>query len=813
MLSEVKPNILIVDDLDINLELFKGVLMPTGANLILAKSGAEALEKLPNQEIAVALIDVQMPEMTGFELANLINRKDSPEFIPIIFITALAESNYQIESYYSQGVVDFILKPFKNNILLNKVKVFLELYSQKKLILNQKKEMEKMVDELKNANQSLNTRLAYERLMARVSEMAVAEKCTDCFFNRSLAAIGETIEASRTYIISHSKTTETLCNTYEWCADDVSPQIENLREIPVSKIPWWHKSLLDGQILSFDKIEKIPEDSTKKMLREQEIFSVLAVPLFANGTYFGHIGFDFCNRYRTWHENDMELLISISRIISSVIERNNAEAEIMKKIETEHALINASLDSVFIIEPDGVVVMHNTITAQRLKLGQDELIGKCVYDLLPKEVAAFRKTKIEEVFRTAQPVRFQDSRDTWYFEHSLYPITDSSGKVYRIAIFGHDITGKIHAENALRDSEKMYRTLLSASPQGIFILDMKRIITKISDITVEIFGASGVNDFIGKDFFSFIPQKDSDKLRTILSKTLSDGVIQNEEVILEKKNKSPFFGEISATLIQDNDGSPMAYMIIVRDISQKKIIEQQLIRSERMVSLGEMASGMAHEINQPLLSIQLGIENLLNKIGKIETVNKDYLTRKSENIFEDIVRIGHIIDHVRAFSKDQEYIHSTFSINECVNNAVSMISQQFKNHGIKISLQTDNRIRAVNGNTYRFEQVLLNLLTNAKDAIEEKAIVQNLNFYPHVTITTQQTNDEIVLEVSDNGCGIENEDIYRIMLPFFTTKEIGKGTGLGLSISYSIVKEFNGSIEVESQKNIGSTFRIRLPIR
>jgi response regulator RpfG family c-di-GMP phosphodiesterase len=150
--SEEKPNVLIVDDLEINLELFKGILKSIGANLILARSGAEALKILPNQEIALALIDVQMPEMNGFDLANRINSKESDEFIPIIFITALAENNFEIASFYSQGVVDFILKPFKANILFNKVKVFLELYHQKKQILNQKIEMEKMVWELKIAN-------------------------------------------------------------------------------------------------------------------------------------------------------------------------------------------------------------------------------------------------------------------------------------------------------------------------------------------------------------------------------------------------------------------------------------------------------------------------------------------------------------------------------------------------------------------------------------------------------------------------------------------------------------------------------------
>ncbi|MCF8345128.1 MAG: PAS domain S-box protein [Bacteroidales bacterium] len=811
MKNSIKPNILIADDIEDNLLLLESILEPFDVNLITAQSGSEAIEKIRNTEIALALIDVKMPRMSGTDLAHRLQHDESRDTFPIIFVTAYAKDEPELRKCYESGAVDFILKPVDKRILKSKVKVFLELHRQKQQIEEQKIALESLVNELKNSNQKIQVRLSYENLLARISKMAVSNTCATDFFDKSIAEIGTTIKASRTYIIKYCSSTETLCNTHEWCAKDVKPQKENLKAIPVSGIPWWHTSLLNGQTLIYNNIEDIPEQASKEILKAQDILSVLAVPLFTNGKYFGHVGIDFCNEYRKWNKNDIVLLVSISRILSSVIERNIAEAEIMKKVETEHALINATLDSVFVIETDGTIVSHNNMMAQRLKHGQEELIGKNVFDLLPDKIASFRRDKVEEVARTGLPLRFQDKRDCYYFEHSLYPIKNSGGAVYRVAIFGHDITRKIQAEKALRDSEKMYRTLLSASPQGIFILDMKRKISKISDITVEIFGASGVNDFIGKDFFSFIPQKDADKLRTILSKTLSDGVVQNEELILEKKNKSRFFGEISATLVQDKDGSPMAYMIIVRDISQKKIFEQQLIRSERMVSLGEMASGMAHEINQPLLSMQLGIENLLNKIGQIHAVDDNYLSRKSEKIFEDIGRIGHIIDHVRSFSRDQEYIHSTFSLNDCIRNAVSMIGQQFKNHGINIAMHLDDSIGTISGNTYRLEQVLLNLLTNAKDAIEEKAGEMHVDFDANVSIAARQNKDEVVVEITDNGCGINNQDIDRIMLPFFTTKEIGKGTGLGLSISFSIIKELNGTIEVESQKNIGSTFRVKLP--
>lgn len=938
-----QSNILIVDDLHPNLILLERILQPTGAKLIMAKSGDEALQKIANHDIALALIDVHMPEMSGFVLAKLIQKNSDSELIPIIFITAHTSDQSEIEKYFSKGVVDFIAKPFKKNILLSKAMVLLGLHQQKMQIRNQNREMELLVEKLKRANRTLEERLSYENLLARISEMAVSDKCTDDFFNKSLAAIGLTIKASRTYIIEYCSKTETLGNTFEWCADGISTQKQNLQALPVSKMPWWHNTLLNGQIINYHNIEDIPEQSTRELLRAQDISSILVVPLFVGNKYYGHVGFDFCYQYHQWQDMDVELLISMSRILCSVIDRNIAEGEKHKRMETEHALLNASLDSVFLMAADGVIIAHNDIMAKRLNLTSQDIVGKCIWDFLPPDLSRERKHKAEEVFRTGLPLRFEDIRANFILENSVYPVTDALGKVYRVAVYSRDITERkraeealresselldatqrlakvggwewdvvrqkmswteetyrIHglvpdelpagspehimrsltcydpedrltietafqrciekgepyniecpfttaqgrkgwiksmahpvienervakvvgniiditekrkADTALRESEKMYRTLLSASPQGIIILDMKRTITNISDITVDIFGASSKNDFSGKDFFSLIPEKESNNMKTILSKTISDGVVQSEEIILEKKNKSPFIGEISATLIQDDDGSPKAYMIIIRDISQRKIMEQQLIRSERMVSLGEMASGMAHEINQPLLSIQLGIENMLNKVRQINASDKSYLKRKSERIFEDIVRIGQIIDHVRAFSKDQEYIHATFSINESIRNAVSMISQQFKHRNIHLTLNLNNDIKSINGNIYRFEQVLLNLLSNAKDAIEEKEKMQLVDFEKSVVIKTYQANNMIIVEVQDNGCGIDENEMDRLMLPFYTTKDWGKGTGLGLAISFSIVKEFNGNIWIDSKPGVGSTFKIEIPV-
>jgi PAS domain S-box-containing protein len=343
-------------------------------------------------------------------------------------------------------------------------------------------------------------------------------------------------------------------------------------------------------------------------------------------------------------------------------------------------------------------------------------------------------------------------------------------------------------------------------------MDTNGLITEISNITLEIFGAENKQEFLGEHFFHLIPDEEIGKLKDVLTKTQVDGLVQNVEVILTKKNKSQFICELSTTLIQETDGRPKAYMAIIRDISQRKKIEQQLIRTERMVSLGEMASGMAHEINQPLLSITLSIENMLHKIEKSNALDDLYFKTKSEKIFEDIQRIGYIIDHVRAFSRDHDdYIVTSFNINESIKNAISMISEQFKHHGIKLTSKLEKNVHPINGNTYKFEQVILNLLNNAKDALEEKARLTNEDFEKTIRIRTYYDDHTNFVEIKDNGIGIKTEDIDRIMFPFYTTKEVGKGTGLGLSISFGIIKELNGNIDIESSMLSGTTFRISIP--
>ncbi|MCX6246961.1 MAG: PAS domain S-box protein [Bacteroidetes bacterium] len=258
------------------------------------------------------------------------------------------------------------------------------------------------------------------------------------------------------------------------------------------------------------------------------------------------------------------------------------------------------------------------------------------------------------------------------------------------------------------------------------------------------------------------------------------------------------------------DGSTLWHGIIY-DITDRKLEDVKRSHTDRMVNLGEMAAGIAHEINQPLNIISLVTDSVLYETTRTEMIDSIFLKNKSDKIFENITRIRNIIDHIRAFSRtNDDFILSTFDVNTTIENAVSLVAEQFKNHSIRLDLNFGKRLPKLFGNTYKLEQVIINLLSNARDAVLEKK--RNAGNYPEmvVAILTYKEKGRIIIEVSDNGIGIPGNMISDVVLPFYTTKDSGKGTGLGLSICYQIIKEMGGSLEITSDVSLGTTITVEL---
>ncbi|MGE4587306.1 MAG: PAS domain S-box protein [Mangrovibacterium sp.] len=620
-----KPNILLVDDNPIDLMLLEVILNKEEVNTIKANSAGEALKKIEGIELALAIVDVQMPQMNGIELARLIMKDKKRQVVPIIFITAYYSDDFQFIEGYGAGAVDYLLKPVNKTILSSKIKVFLDLDKQKRLLAENKKRFEESKEWLQAIYESIP---------------------------------GGIMIVGNDYIIED--------------VNDVTCRITGYR-----------KEELVGQLC--DKI--CPKGSAS----------------------------DECP---VW------------------------------------------------------VHQHHEFK------GMDTFI-KC------------RDGRNIPILKNAKKIHY-------------------NGALYIMEIF-QDISSLKSAEEALVKSENMYRTLLDASPEGILILDLSGHITEVSGIALEIFGTENKQDLIGRHFLRFIHRDSVRKVRNVIEKTISEGLEQDTEFILTKIDHKQFIGEVSTTLIQESNGMLRSFMAIIRDISQRKEIEKQMIHTERMAGLGEMATGIAHEINQPLNTISMSLDNMLLEISKTENEKNGYLVGKINKIFENIYRISKIIDHIRAFSRGQDdYISTAFDINESIKNALSMILVQCMHRGIDLITDFGMNLPLILGNTYRFEQVILNLIINAKDAVEEKE--KYLSFNKEIRLRTFLADHNLCIEIEDNGEGIKKEDIGNVMLPFYSTKEVGKGTGMGLAISFGIIKEMKGKIAIRSEVLKGTSIRISLPV-
>jgi PAS domain S-box-containing protein len=390
------------------------------------------------------------------------------------------------------------------------------------------------------------------------------------------------------------------------------------------------------------------------------------------------------------------------------------------------------------------------------------------------------------------------------------PIYDSTGIIIGVLGIGRDFTDQKQVEEALRISEEKYKRMLKAAPASVVFIGLNGIINEISGIELELFGAQTREDIVGKHFLLFVSPDEKTIIRSMIKKTINNGIAQNIELNLVKRDKTKFLGEIQSSLIKDQNGTILAFMVSVRNVSKRKETEAKLYHIDRLASLGEVSAGLAHEINQPLNMIYMIIDKILFEYANTEVIDIELLKKQSDKIYGNINRVKKILNHIKGFSRSQkEILTSTFDINSSIENAVMMISSQFKNLGIKLSTQLSENLQVLAGNTYRFEQVIINLLGNAKDAVIDMNEMAKVEVYEMVVgIKSYRDDNEIIIEISDNGIGIDNDNLKELFVPYYSTKDESKGTGLGLPICYQIIKEMNGTIEISSERFYGTTVRI-----
>lgn len=560
-------------------------------------------------------------------------------------------------------------------------------------------------------------------------------------------------------------------------------------------------------------------------------------------------------------------IVTHSLGISEDINNEVRDAEELKLAEEKYEHITQNVpEAILIINRKGSLLYANNMASELTAYSHTELLKLNVIDLLYSDdynKEKLRLSKIIEGYKleSRYEIRVKTKNDETKFVEVSGSKSKWMGEVVDLAVFV-DVTKKKRFENLLKIQDEI--DYLSSIPEGLNVslnkifasllkfewIDGGGIYLNFNEGLKLVFSKGLSNKsvtkakflLIGSEQFNILMRSKTqyfifDKPQTNLLYLIDEGI--NSVLLIQLTHDDEIIGVL--TLVSNNkielsENEKMIFEAIAARISQtitlikvqnelknknkklqqtiKDVQEKQqlLIQKSKLESLGEMSSGIAHEINQPLGIIFLSLENILFKISK-KDVTQEYLNKKLNSINSNIKKIKEITDHIRTFTIYQKsIILEKFDVNNVIKKAYSIIKEQYIYHNIIINFDMNEDIWYALGNSYKFEQVMFNLFSNAKYALEDKEESSGEDtFDKEIQVRTYSDENKIYIEVKDCGTGIEKENLDNIFNPFFTTKPVGKGTGLGLSIVYGIITEMKGSISIDSVRNEYTKVSIELP--
>ncbi len=391
----------------------------------------------------------------------------------------------------------------------------------------------------------------------------------------------------------------------------------------------------------------------------------------------------------------------------------------------------------------------------------------------------------------------------WIFRTS--PIFDADGQVVAAMEMSIDITERKSLERQLEKSERKYHEIFNNIPNPVFVLDFDTFDILDCNESVTTDYAFTREEILKTSFLDLFVEQNKEQYRRLLRFSSMLNQVKHRG----KGDKTLF---VNIRISPSEFSGKKVLLITTSDITKRLEAEQALIQASKMATLGEMATGIAHELNQPLSVIKTVSSFFIKKIGKGENLDHQIMQSMLKKVDKNVDRASNIINHMRQFARKSDLSLDSVQLNDVLKSAFDIFSQQLKVRGIEVVWDIDGTLPKIMADPGRLEQVFINLLLNARDAIEEKTAAEGDRGERKITLKTRQDGQRVIAEVQDTGGGISKDIKDKLFEPFFTTKQVGKGTGLGLSISYGIVKDCGGDIKAISRENTGAVFYVTFPI-
>ncbi len=493
-------------------------------------------------------------------------------------------------------------------------------------------------------------------------------------------------------------------------------------------------------------------------------------------------------------------------------EKARAQEALRRSEANLRAIFNNSLQAFVLIDPDGTIQALNPTAVEwstRL-LARPLQEGAQVADFVPEAAEAFRAALSGEARNVERHLQDVDGAELW-FETTHAPVVDDEGSVIGVCLNARDISTRKQAERALRESEERYRDLFDNASDLVCATDPEGRFHYVNSAWHHAIGLSDV-ELSRRGFLDVVHPDSRARYREVVQQALAGETLTRVELVLVTSTDATITveGNLSCTF---RNGGPLILRGIYRDVTERKRVEDQLRRAERMPAAGRLAGGMAHEVNNMMTGVIGFSEFLLRSFAE-----EDPRRGEVEEIMRAGTRASDVTRQLLAFTRQQLLHPEVLDVNGVVGGLEKMLRRSLgEDHVLELALSADaGEIRADRG---QLEQVLINLILNARDAMRPhgrvtvatgRAMLDEVYAQSHAGIGIPP-GEYVLLSVSDTGIGMARETQARIFEPFFTTKPVGQGTGLGLSTVYGIVKQSDGFVWCYTEPGHGSTFKIYLP--
>ncbi len=495
-----------------------------------------------------------------------------------------------------------------------------------------------------------------------------------------------------------------------------------------------------------------------------------------------------------------------------------------KKLRESQTFLSSVLDGigdgVIVIDRDFRILSANKGYCNQMKVSCEEIIGKYCHQISHKsDIPCYEEENgcectVKQCFETGKHHRaihthYDKDRNIVYVETNSYPLKDAEGNIVSAIETIADVTEQVMLERKLQEITEQYKKLYDDAPDMMQSVNKEGVIIICNKTEAKVLGYE-LDEIIGQHFIKIIPPETRNECILKFNAIKEKGVYEGELTFMAKDGRRiPVF--MKSRAIYDEKGNFLMTDGIIRDISEKKALEAQLIQAQKMEAVGQLAGGIAHDFNNLLTAI-IGYGSLLQEELKDNDTFKNYVT----NILASAERASRLTESLLAFSRKQVINPKLVKLSDVITKLEKLLTRII-GEDIELKIMLSPEEIGVMVDPVQIEQVLMNLATNARDAMPEGGtllIETELADFDAEYVRTHayaKPGKHMLISVTDTGIGMDRKTSERIFEPFFTTKDIGKGTGLGLSMVYGIVKQLNGYINVYSEPGKGTIFKIYIP--